>query len=101
VEIDPEARFDIQVIGDWLATPEIVLRYDQAWIGTSGGVDVQILPGTANSVRDAVANLSGHLTPAMINGGGPNSVTLQGMTLGGQKGTSGIGGNGTGTIIGG
>jgi hypothetical protein len=102
VEIDPLARFGIQEVGDWLATPQVVLRYDEAWVGIRGGVDVEMLPAMQMSNLDTLANLGGRLTGAMINGGGMTSVGLQGLTLGSQKGASPmIGGNLTGTIIGG
>jgi len=43
VEIDPLAQFGFQEKSDWLATPKVVLQFDQASIGGAGGVDAEKL----------------------------------------------------------
>ena len=92
VEFDPLARYGIQEKSDWIATPGIVLQYDQAWVGAAGGVDVQSLPGMSSSYRESLESLEGRSTPAMMSGGGFDSKALKSTTLGGNVGGKIIGG---------
>lgn len=92
VEFDPLARFGIQEKSDWLSTPQIVLQYDQAWVGARGGVDVQTLPGMPASSREALSNLDGRVTQAMMSGGGFSSKALNSTKLGANVSGKTIGG---------
>lgn len=79
VMFDPLAQYQIDVISDWATANETLLKYDQAWVGTGGGVDVQVLPGMSASTLDMIANLGSQFSPAMIGGGGLNSGALGGQ----------------------
>lgn len=76
VEFDPLSIFEIEALADWTTTPQTLFRFDEAWVGRTGGVNIQSLPAMDKTMIDAIANIDSTFMPMMIGAGGLNSVAL-------------------------
>jgi len=76
VEFDPLSMFEIAETSDWATAQQTLLGFDDAWIGRTGGVNVQTLPAMDKTVIDTIANIDNNSMHMMIGAGGLNPVAV-------------------------
>jgi hypothetical protein len=82
ITYDPLSIYELEFTTDWVTADKTLLAYDQAWVGVSGGVNVQVLPEMGSNALDQIVNLGSQFSPALIGAGGLNSVALTGIKSG-------------------